>query len=79
MVGFLLQWPTFATLAMFPILLVVYRRLAIHEEREVSEQFGEAWKDYASVTPRFVPRLHPSRPPLPPSVEARSAEGKATR
>ena len=35
MVGFLLQWPTFATLAMFPVLLVVYRRLAMREEREV--------------------------------------------
>ena len=35
MVGFLLQWPTFATLAMFPILLVVYRRLAMREEAEV--------------------------------------------
>ncbi len=63
MVGFLLQWPTFATLAMFPILLVFYRRLAIREEREVSEQLGETWKQYASVTPRFLPRLHPSPPP----------------
>src|SRR6266545_7114810 len=35
MVGFLLQWPTFATLAMFPVLLVVYRGLAVREEREV--------------------------------------------
>ncbi len=34
MVGFLLQWPTFATLAMFPVLLVVYRRLAMREERD---------------------------------------------
>src|SRR3990172_9146498 len=33
MVGFLPQWPTFATLLMFPILLLVYRRLALREER----------------------------------------------
>ena len=57
MVGFLLQWPTFATLLMFPILLLVYRRLAIREEREVAAQFGEAWDDYARQAPRFVPRL----------------------
>ena len=63
MVGFLLQWPTLATLVMFPILLLVYRQLAIREEREAAERFGEAWTRYASRTPRFVPRLQ--RPPSP--------------
>jgi protein-S-isoprenylcysteine O-methyltransferase Ste14 len=57
MVGFLLQWPTLATLAMFPILLVVYRRLAIREEREVRGEFAEVWDRYAADTPRFLPRL----------------------
>jgi protein-S-isoprenylcysteine O-methyltransferase Ste14 len=57
MVGFLLQWPTFATLAMFPILVVVYRRLAIREEREVRERFGAAWEEYAFGTPLFLPAL----------------------
>ena len=55
MVGFLFQWPTFATLAMFPVLLVVYRRLAIREERDVAAEFGPIWGAYAAVTPRFVP------------------------
>jgi len=64
MVGFLLQWPTLATLVMFPILLVVYRRLAIREEREIGTRFGETWERYAAVTPRFLPRLHPSLPPV---------------
>lgn len=32
-VGFLLQWPTLLTLAMFPVMVLVYRRLAIAEER----------------------------------------------
>ena len=59
MVGFLLQWPTLATLAMFPVLILVYRRLAIGEEREVSRQFGDAWDAYAARTPRFLP--HPGR------------------
>ncbi len=57
MVGFLLQWPTFATLLMFPILLVVYRKLAIREEREVAAEFGEAWEAYARDKPRFLPHL----------------------
>ena len=58
MVGFLLQWPTVVTLVMFPILLVVYRRLAIREEREVRAEFGAAYDTWAASTPRFVPRLH---------------------
>ena len=59
MVGFLLQWPTLATLAMFPILAVVYRRLAVREEREVRDEFGEEWDAYAAATPRFLPRRRP--------------------
>ncbi len=56
MFGFLLQWPTILTLAMFPILLWMYSRLSIHEEREAERQFGDAWRDYAGQTPRFFPR-----------------------
>ena len=57
MVGFLLQWPTLATLVMFPILLLVYRRLAIREERDVRAELGAAYDSYAAETPRFVPHL----------------------
>jgi protein-S-isoprenylcysteine O-methyltransferase Ste14 len=57
MVGFLVQWPTLPTLVMFPILLLVYRRLAIGEEREVEARLPEEWHGYAAETPRFVPGL----------------------
>ena len=57
MIGFLLQWPTIPTLVMFPILVLVYARLARAEEREVAAHFGQAWRDYAARTPGFVPRL----------------------
>ncbi len=57
MVGFLLQWPTIPTLVMFPILIVIYRRLSVQEERAVAAEFGAAWDDYARRTPRFIPRL----------------------
>ena len=40
MLGFLLQWPTLLTLVMFPILLIMYLRLAKTEERESLEIFG---------------------------------------
>ena len=57
MFGFLLQWPTLVTLVMFPILLVVYWRLALTEEREMEQQLGEAYRQYARATPRFIPRF----------------------
>lgn len=57
MIGFLFQWPTLVTLVMFPILVTIYVRLAHREEREVAAQFGETWACYASVTPRWFPRL----------------------
>lgn len=55
--GFLLQWPTLLTLLMFPVLVVMYGRLAITEEHEMHERFGAAWNNYATRTPRFFPRL----------------------
>lgn len=58
--GFLLQWPTLPTLMMFPVLVMVYRRLALTEEREVAARFGAAWDDYARRTPRFLPRRQPA-------------------
>ena len=56
MFGFLLQWPTLITLFMFPLLLWVYVRLALTEERDAEEHFGEQWREYAAHTPRFIPQ-----------------------
>jgi len=64
MIGFLLQWPTIPTLIMFPVLVLVYRRLARSEEREVAARFGDQWTGYAAVTPAFVPRRHPISHPI---------------
>ena len=55
--GFLLQWPTLLTLAMFPILLVMYGRLALTEEAQMRTRFGDAFERYARQTPRFFPRM----------------------
>lgn len=57
MFGFLLQWPTLLTLAMFPILVVMYWRLAKVEEREAIAAFGDAYRDYVRRVPGFIPRL----------------------
>ena len=57
MLGFLLQWPTVLTLAMFPILVWMYVRLGRREEREVRAEYGEAYARYAATTPAFLPRF----------------------
>jgi protein-S-isoprenylcysteine O-methyltransferase Ste14 len=57
MLGFLLQWPTLLTLAMFPVLVLMYVRLGMHEDREARQTFGEKWERYAAQTPRFFPRF----------------------
>jgi methanethiol S-methyltransferase len=57
MFGFLLQWPTLLTLAMFPILVTMYVRLARSEEREALATFGEGYRNYMASTPAFVPHL----------------------
>lgn len=57
MIGFLLQWPTLLTLIMFPILLIMYVRLARKEENEVKKEFGEQYERYALKTPAFIPNF----------------------
>jgi len=42
---------------MFPILTVSYVRLAHREEREVAAELGDAWRAYAAITPRWIPRF----------------------
>jgi protein-S-isoprenylcysteine O-methyltransferase Ste14 len=60
MLGFLFQWPTLITLVMFPILLLMYARLAKLEEKEMERSFGQTYRDYASKTPAFFPKINPN-------------------
>lgn len=55
--GFLLQWPTLPTLVMFPILVLVYRRLAKREEGVALEEFGDVYRRYQAETPAWFPLL----------------------
>ena len=57
MFGFLLQWPTLLTLAMFPVLVFMYVRLARAKEREALAAFGLAYEQYLRDVPAFVPRF----------------------
>jgi len=56
LLGFLVQWPTLLTLAMFPVLVGMYVRLARREEEEVRARFGDVYDRYAAEVPGFLPR-----------------------
>jgi protein-S-isoprenylcysteine O-methyltransferase Ste14 len=55
MLGFLFQWPTLLTLLMFPVLVVMYIKLARSEERQAQKEFGKQWELYAARTHAFIP------------------------
>jgi protein-S-isoprenylcysteine O-methyltransferase Ste14 len=46
---------------MFPVLVFMYWRLSMTEEREAFAAFGEKYAAYKRVTPAFFPRLSRSR------------------
>jgi protein-S-isoprenylcysteine O-methyltransferase Ste14 len=55
MFGFLVQWPTLLTLAMFPVLTVMYVRLAKGEERDAIAELGDAYRRYMTDVPGWIP------------------------
>jgi len=57
MFGFLMQWPTLLTLTMFPVLTVMYVKLAKNEERDANAEFGRLYIKYAARVPAFLPKL----------------------
>ncbi|MBN2482685.1 MAG: isoprenylcysteine carboxylmethyltransferase family protein [Candidatus Omnitrophica bacterium] len=55
LVGWCISWPTFPTLLLLPILLFTYWRLALQEEKELLGEYPQAYADYMSRVPRFIP------------------------
>lgn len=55
MLGFLVQWPTILTLAMFPVLVVMYVLLARQEERAALAEFDGEYLAYMARVPGFIP------------------------
>jgi methanethiol S-methyltransferase len=55
--GMLLEWPTIFTLLLWPVLTVVYYRLAKAEDKEIEAQFGEQFREYKRSVSAFLPRL----------------------
>jgi methanethiol S-methyltransferase len=55
--GFMIQWPTFATLLLWPFVILMYVRLARREEQDVLKKFPIQYREYMDRTPMFIPRL----------------------
>lgn len=55
--GMFIQWPTIATMAMWPVLMFMYYRLALKEEKEMIALFGERYEEYRREVPMFLPRI----------------------
>jgi len=53
--GMLLEWATIPLLIMWPILLVLYYRLARKEEGYMEREFGDEYRHYKSKTGMFLP------------------------
>ncbi|HPF34949.1 MAG TPA: isoprenylcysteine carboxylmethyltransferase family protein [Candidatus Krumholzibacteria bacterium] len=60
-IGFMIQWPTLATLILWPFVIVMYRRLAKQEEKDALAEFGDEYRRYMATTPMFIPRIHRTR------------------
>lgn len=54
--GQIVHWPTIITLALFPLILFAYVRLARGEETQLIARFGKAYLAYRQRVPMFLPR-----------------------
>jgi protein-S-isoprenylcysteine O-methyltransferase Ste14 len=54
--GELVHWPTVITLALSPVVVWAYVRLARQEEARLVEKFGDEYRAYQSQVPMFFPR-----------------------
>lgn len=57
--GFLVQWPTILTLAMYPVLVWMYLRLSRSEEAEARARFGAEYEAWARRVPAYLPIRRP--------------------
>jgi protein-S-isoprenylcysteine O-methyltransferase Ste14 len=55
--GFMIQWPTVATLLLWPFVIGMYVRLARREERDVTAAFPDEYEAYRRRVPMMIPRL----------------------
>ena len=52
----IVHWPTVFSVALFPVIVLVYALLARKEEQTMLEQFGDEYRAYRQRVPMFIPR-----------------------
>ena len=55
-IGLMIQWPTLATIVLWPVMFIVYHRLAVREESRMIELFGQRYLEYKKSVPAFLPK-----------------------
>lgn len=55
--GIIFEWATIPLLIMWPILVIVYYRLAKKEENEMINEFGNDYITYCKKTGMFLPKI----------------------
>ena len=53
--GEVVDWPTIPTLALSPMIVWMYVRLARREETVLNQKFGSKYREYEDCIPMFVP------------------------
>lgn len=51
------HWPTIFSVALFPVIVLVYWLLARNEEKRVLEDYGDEYRAYRRRVPMFLPRI----------------------
>ena len=51
------HWPTIFSVGLMPLIVFVYYRLSLSEEKKMIEQFGQTYRDYRQAVPMFFPRM----------------------
>jgi protein-S-isoprenylcysteine O-methyltransferase Ste14 len=51
----IVHWPTLFSVALFPVIVFIYYRLALREEAAVTKEFGDEYLAYKAKTPMFFP------------------------
>ncbi|MGJ8632236.1 MAG: methyltransferase family protein [Glaciecola sp.] len=51
------HWPTLFSVALFLIIIFIYYRLSLREEKKVIAEFGTKYLAYKAQVPMFIPRI----------------------
>lgn len=53
----IVHWPTVFSVGLFPVIIFIYYRLSLREEKKVIAEFEEEYLAYKAQVPMFIPRI----------------------